>query len=144
MDDHRVGILGLTEAGTTPHVLVTDPMQAVKDYLPELHRVADIIILLSHAGLDVDKKIASELAGIDVIVSGRDKTINSALVVQSTGTLIIHADVSGGSEAGRTIGVAHLSFDKSGRRIKYDWDKIVLTSDLPEDPEMKAWLSTTY
>lgn len=144
MDDHRVGILGLTEAGATPHILVTDPLQAAKDYLPELHRAADIIILLSHAGLDMDKKIASELAGIDVIVSGQAKTVDTALVIQSTGTLIIHADVSGGNEAGRTIGIAHLSFDKAGRRIKHDWNKIVLTSDLPEDPEIKAWLSTTY
>jgi 2',3'-cyclic-nucleotide 2'-phosphodiesterase (5'-nucleotidase family) len=138
--DHRVGILGLTEAGATADVMVTDPIAAAKERLPELQGVADIVIVLSHAGLDTDRLIAEQIPGISLIVSGRGKTVEAAQVVQRTGTLLLHADTPRLAEAGQRIGVAHLSFDQQGRLFKQNWRKVVLTGEMEEDPELKAWL----
>ena len=80
MEDHRVGILGLTEAGSTDEVMATDPIQAAREQIPELRRQADIIIVLSHAGPETDQQIADQVPGIAVIVSGRNQQVKEAVV----------------------------------------------------------------
>lgn len=141
MDGHRIGILGLTEPGATAEVSVTDPLEAARTWLPRVKKQAEIVILLSHAGLESDQKIAQELPGIDVVVSGRNVTINEALVMPDTGTLILHADVSRAGNAGQAIGVAHLSFDALGRLLHHDWTKHILFSEnYAADPEAEKWV----
>lgn len=141
MGGHQVGILGLTEAGSTDYILATDPVEAAQKWVPELRTKADIIIALSHAGLETDKRIAEQVYGIDVIVCGRSVSLDKALIVQQTGTMLVHADTSITGEAGRRIGVAHLSFDREGKLLKQDWTRITLTPDYDEDPEMLRLVS---
>ena len=140
MADHRVGILGLTDAVSVEDVSVTDPLQAAQSWLPELQGKADIIIVLSHAGLEVDQVIAERIPGIDVIVSGRSMTSDVPIIVQRTGTVLLHADTPQIGGAGERVGVAHLSFDKDGHLLRHDWTKIILTSDYAEDSEMNSWM----
>ena len=141
MADHNVGILGLTDPGEASEVSITDPLEAAKKWLPELQRAADIVIVLSHAGLEADKTIAGRVTGIDVIVSGRNMTIQEPLIVSPNGTMIVHADSPRPGYAGEIVGVAHLSFDSAGRLMEHDWAKIVLMSNYDEDPEILDWIA---
>lgn len=143
MADHRVGILGLTDAGGTEEVVTTDPVLAARKWLPRLQRVADIIIILSHAGLDTDQAIAGQLPGIDVIVSGRGGSLKQPILAEPSGTILLHADNAVRGSAGTRLGIAHLSFDKAGSLAEYEWRKIILTSDFGEDPAMAAWVEET-
>ncbi|HUV93284.1 MAG TPA: hypothetical protein VMX14_00450 [Anaerolineae bacterium] len=139
MADHRVGILGLTDAGGTEEVVATDPVLAARKWLPRLQRMADIIILLSHAGLDIDQVIAGQVPGIDVIVSGHTGSLTQPIVSRPSGTILLHADHAVRGSAGTRLGIAHLSFDKAGSLAEYEWRKIILTSEFGEDPEVAAW-----
>jgi 5'-nucleotidase / UDP-sugar diphosphatase len=140
MADHRVGILGLTEAGATPEVTAADPLRAARDRLPELQRQADIIIVLSHAGAEMDWQIAEQLPGIDMLISGGNQTPDPPTVVQTTGTLLVHADAASPGNAGRNVGVGYLTFDRSGRLQKHEWRRAVLDDAFADDPEISAWL----
>ncbi len=144
MADHRVGILGLTDEGFSDYVAMTDPVEAAEKWLPELQGQADIIIVLSHAGLEIDQEIAKRFSGIDLIVSGRNVTIKGPYVSPGTGTVVLHADAPTPGNAGKNVGVARLNFDESGNLVKHEWSKVLLNSDFDEDPEILAWLKSLY
>ena len=140
--DHHVGILGLTEPGSTDAILVGDPAEAVAKWLPEVQGKADIVILLSHAGLETDKLIAEGSTGIDLVVSGGNTTTQEAIVVEGAGTLIVHAEVSSPGHAGRVVGIAQLTFDKTGRLTQHDWRRRWLSDDFKDDPVVSEWLQS--
>jgi len=95
---------------------------------------ADLLILLSHAGLDENKKIAAEFGQIDLIVAGHSQELlkspvkaGNALIVQSGGNL---------QNLGRII----LRFDAKGRLSGYSHDIFPLTNDIPDSPQIAAIL----
>jgi 2',3'-cyclic-nucleotide 2'-phosphodiesterase (5'-nucleotidase family) len=140
MGDHHVAILGLTDSSAVEGVSVADPLKVARDWVPQLRKMADIVILLSHAGVEADHVIAKEVKGIDVIVSGRVKPLGSAVVVPETGTLILHSNSPSTISAGIRIGVAYLSFDGLGRLTSHQWENVVLDSEVDESKEMLEWL----
>jgi len=144
MAEHRVGILGLTDQGFSDYVAISDPVEAAEKWLPELQAQADIIIMLSHTGLEIDQEIAKRFSGIDLIVTGRNVAMKEPYVSPGTGTIIVHADAPTPGNAGKNVGVARLNFDESGNLIKHDWGKVVLNSDFDEDPELLSWLKSLY
>lgn len=72
----RVGILALSyhntdETGSKNNVrglTFTSGIDATRRYLPTLRKVADVVVLLSHQGTAVDRKLAREIEGVDLIV----------------------------------------------------------------------------
>ncbi|WP_070119473.1 bifunctional metallophosphatase/5'-nucleotidase [Bacillus marinisedimentorum] len=49
---------------------VEDPFEMLQDLIMEVREKADIIILLSHLGMNDDRRIAEQMAGIDIILGG--------------------------------------------------------------------------
>jgi 5'-nucleotidase len=76
----RVGLFGLLtrEAATYPAgkeaIDVLDEIATATDVVKKLRAQADVVILLSHCGADIDARIAAEVPGIDVIVGGHSHT----------------------------------------------------------------------
>jgi len=68
----RVGVIGLTAHFAHLYGLlgwkVTEPINELKKWLEPLKAESDIIILLSHLGLNEDESIATEFPNIDVIL----------------------------------------------------------------------------
>lgn len=48
----------------------TNGIETTSRYLPQLRKAADVVVLLSHQGTAVDRKLARELAGVDLIIGG--------------------------------------------------------------------------
>lgn len=71
-------------------VALQDPRQAMKHLVPELRRQADLVVVLSHCGLQADMDLARAVPGIDLIVGGHS---HHALVqpVQVGQTTIVQA-----------------------------------------------------
>jgi 5'-nucleotidase/UDP-sugar diphosphatase len=77
----KIGIIGVVtqdSVNTDPKNIAglkfTPPESALRKYLPELKRQADIIVVLSHCGYPVDRELAATVPGIDVIVGGHTHT----------------------------------------------------------------------
>lgn len=134
----RVGILGLTEPGTTAEVRVGDPLEAAAEWLPALQgEGAEIVVLLSHAGLEADRRIVEALGGIDVVIGGRDGGYQNPMLAE--GALMLRADYASAGNAGRYVGVAHLSFGGDGALVEHGWSQVALRENYAEDPDVAAW-----
>ena len=81
----NVGILGLT-GSEQPMPLrlfddtvvdLLDPVETAKRYVAEMSAQADIIVVLSHLGLDKDEQLAKEVPGIDIIVGGLSRRLTN-------------------------------------------------------------------
>jgi 5'-nucleotidase / UDP-sugar diphosphatase len=51
------------------------PIAVAKRLVPELRRQADLIIAVTHIGVEIDQQLAREVPGIDVIVGGHSHTM---------------------------------------------------------------------
>jgi len=140
---HNVAIIGLTASvptGSTEFSLVP-PVDAVRDYVKKVQSQADIIILLSDAGMDTNQSIAEQVPGISIIISGGDEPIGDPRQT-ATGTLIVQADQSIQGEAGRSIGVLKAQFDPMGHLTQHNWQSTLLDSSIADDPDMAAWAAS--
>jgi 2',3'-cyclic-nucleotide 2'-phosphodiesterase (5'-nucleotidase family) len=86
---------------------VLDPAIAVRQAIDELGRNfnVNIIIVLSHMGLDADSALAEEVGDIDVIIGGHSHTVLAA-PRRVNGTIIAQA-----GERGQWLGRIDASFD---------------------------------
>ena len=96
---------------------------------------AEVIVLLSHNGFDVDQKLASNLNNVDVILTGHTHdAIPKAIKIKNT--LIL----SSGSH-GKYLGRIDLKVE-GGKVVDYSSNLIPIFSEVIEpDPEMSALIS---
>ena len=138
--DHKTAIIGLTnqeaanEAGGA--IIVLDPLEALKDYVAQVSEEADVIIVLSHLGTEMDLQLADEVQGIDLIVGGMSRDVlDPPMWIEASGTVIAQAGYQG-----RWIGVVSLETDSQGKVAGHGGQVVVLTEEFADDPEMRAFL----
>ncbi|MDT0634084.1 thiosulfohydrolase SoxB [Spectribacter hydrogenoxidans] len=100
---------------------------------------AQVVILLSHNGMDVDLKLASNVTGLDAILGGHTHdAVPRPQVVKNDGGETI---VANGGSNGKFLGV--LDFDVADGKIR-DWQYRLLpvfADMLPADPDMDALIT---
>ena len=99
---------------------------------------AQVVVLLSHNGMDVDLKLASRIRGLDAILGGHTHDgVPAPTIVANPGgkTLVTNAGSNG-----KFLGV--LDFDvKNGRIADFRYRLLpVFSRLLPADPEMSAYI----
>jgi 2',3'-cyclic-nucleotide 2'-phosphodiesterase (5'-nucleotidase family) len=130
----------LTGRAELPEVEVRDPIDSVQPIVEKLQGQADVFVLLSHAGLEVNRQIAAKVPQIDLIVSGGKQNYTTAPEVVADGPPIVHADAASPGHAGRRVGIGTWWFDEKGRLIGQEWRTVPLGPEIPDDPEMAAWV----
>ncbi len=138
-----VGMIGLTtpELVTGSHpknvrdLIVDDPLELAKKLAPRHDAMSDLLIVLSHCGVAVDKQLAREMPGVDVIVGGHDHELFTDPLVEN-GVMIVQA-----GEHSEYLGRLDLEVsDDKAKLIRYKVYPI--TPDLPEDRIAKARLDS--
>ncbi|MBN1639703.1 MAG: hypothetical protein JXA09_00615 [Anaerolineae bacterium] len=137
---YRVALIGLTGVAEVAGVEIVDPLEAVQPVVASLADHADIVVLISHAGLDVNEEIARTVAGIDVIVSGGGQRMTMVLASFGEGTAIVHADVAMPGHAGRRLGVGTFRFDAEAQLRGSQWESRALTPDVADDLALLRWV----
>ncbi|XP_072934338.1 apyrase-like isoform X2 [Epargyreus clarus] len=150
----QIGIIGLITPETkisskSQGVIFLDPIQVVyKEAQMLTDKHVDIIIVLSHCGLEVDKEIAKTAGkNIDVIVGGHSHSLlwngespsNEEIsgpypvLVETESTdhkvLIVTA-----SAFTKYLGNLTVYFDKNGELQSYEGSPVFLNRSIPEDP----------
>jgi sulfur-oxidizing protein SoxB len=99
---------------------------------------AQIVVVLSHNGMDVDLKMASRVRGIDVILGGHTHDgVPQPSVVRNTGGITL---VTNAGSNGKFLAVLDLDV-KAGAIGDYRYRLLpVFANLLPGDPEMAAYI----
>lgn len=90
IDKIRIGFFGLTRRAIDEKLVeregiaMKDPLAAAKDTVQRLKKRADMVILLSDLGQDMDRKIAAEVEDIDFIMESRDIAFGYSQKLQNT------------------------------------------------------------
>ncbi|PAK49402.1 bifunctional UDP-sugar hydrolase/5'-nucleotidase [Paenibacillus sp. 7541] len=84
-----IGIIGATAAFSGFYQLLgwdaLEPEQAIAEQVRELRDKTDLIIVLSHLGLTIDKRLAENVDGIDVILGGHTHhVLEEPLIIERT------------------------------------------------------------
>ncbi len=140
MAGKTVVIVGLTGKADIPGVEIRDPLTAAEAAIAQVRAQADVIILLSHAGLETNQQIAQALHELSLIVSGGGTLMTRQYEQPGDGAAIVHADVPAPGHAGRRIGAGVWLLGQEGRIEQGWWENIALTPLFPDDPEMSAWV----
>ncbi|MDF2680060.1 MAG: multifunctional 2,3-cyclic-nucleotide 2-phosphodiesterase/5-nucleotidase/3-nucleotidase [Brevibacillus sp.] len=79
----------LTHPNNVKGLTFKSPVEVAKTVIPELKKEADHVVVVSHIGVDVDREIAKNVEGIDLIVGGHSHTplktpevVNGTYIVQ--------------------------------------------------------------
>jgi len=146
IDGVKVGIFGLSTPETTfkthpknvEGLTFADPVEEAKVMVNELKDKADVIIALSHLGMDKSSKVtsvkvASEVPGIDVIIDGHSHT------TLEEGQLVGNTLISSTGEYDKNLGVVELTIkngkvtDKKASLVNKE-----ATADVVADEELTA------
>ncbi|MGE5702971.1 MAG: bifunctional metallophosphatase/5'-nucleotidase [Clostridia bacterium] len=79
----------LTHPDNVKGLTFKNPVEVAKELVPKLKKDADHVIIVSHIGIEVDREIAKNVPGIDLIVGGHSHTplktpevVNGTYIVQ--------------------------------------------------------------
>jgi len=139
----RAGILGLITPDTAQlahpdkiaGITFSDPVAEGSKLAPDMKRDSDIFIALTHTGVEMDKRLAQQVPGLDVIIGGHDHiALPEPLVVN--GVLICQAQYRG-------LFLGRLDLRIDGKKVvKVGGGLIPVTEDLPEDQEVKQMVAS--
>ena len=97
--------------------------------MKKLKKEADYIVCLSHIGFDIDKAIAKEIDGIDLILSGYSvRKDDKPLKINNT--LIIQTDYDA-----KYAGIITIIFEDN-KYNDYYFQNVALDKKYPEDPDV--------
>ena len=143
-----LGLIGLTPVDTDelsspgPNVIFTDPVDAVQAEVDKL--TADgvnKIIVLSHSGYNVDKRVAAETTGVDVIVGGHDNSLLSNTIEGARGpypTMVGNTAIVQAYAYGKFLGELNVRFDDTGVILEAVGEPISMDAAVAEDEGTKA------
>ncbi len=113
----RIGFLGLTTPRSTSYPQtkgwqITDPIAAAREWIPIARKECDILIAMTHDGVDSDEKLAAQTTGLDAIIGGDSHTfLYGALVVKNSAGVGVPIVQDG--EFGVDLGQFDLRFDRN-------------------------------
>ena len=112
--------------GTTVNQDIISMAQKAVDSL--LKEKCDLIIALTHIGIELDRQLAKKIAGIDIIVGGHDHQY----FYETCGNTIIVQD----GARGEYLGVLRFTFT-DGEIVNPTWEKILLDSTVGYEPKIR-------
>lgn len=139
----RVVVVGLTTPDTPgisssgPNLRFTDPLEAANRAVWEARREGPAtVVVLSHLGLAQDRRLAAEVAGVDVILGGHSHTLVAPPVLvegPDRPVTIVQAGAFG-----RWLGRLDLDLAADGRVALAVQQMREMTANIPEDAAVAA------
>lgn len=135
----NIGIIGLTVHYIALYKLlgwnIKDPLVILRESLDELKNKTDMIVLMSHLGINDDEQIARDFPEVDVLLGGHThhllengKRINNTLLCCA-------------QKYGNYIGHVTLKIDTDQKKLIESTANVIPTKSLPESKEMNEILS---
>lgn len=140
----KFGIIGLTPEDTgelaSPgkNISFSDPVPAVQAQVEALiQQGINKIIVLSHSGYQIDKHVAANTTGVDVIVGGHTNTLLSNTNERAVGpypTMVGSTAVVQAAAYGKYLGELTVSFNDAGEVVEASGEPILIDGGVAEKP----------
>jgi len=114
------------------YIKFTDPRPLIKGFVEQFRKEADLLVVLSHAGVEEDRRLAQEVPGLDVIVGAHSQTFMTDPGREGD-TVIVQAAADG-----QYLGKLVLKFGENGKPAIDAYELIPLTKNVPDDPDVAA------
>jgi len=147
----KIGLVGLTPQDTAElaspgdNISFIDPVIAVQAEVDRLEAEGiNKIIVLSHSGYELEKRVAAETTGVDVIVGGHSHTLLSNTDENAAGpypTMVGNTAIVTARSYGRYLGELNVTFDDDGKVIEAVGEPILIDASVAEDAAVKARVS---
>ena len=149
----KVGVVGVANEETAqlanpgPELVFSDATEPLRQAVKDLNtQGADIVIALTHVGLDRDKELAAAVDGIDVIVGGHSHSLLSNSDPKAAGPYpVVEKSPSGRpvlivqAEAwGKYLGELSVDFDAKGVPTAWSGAPLLLDASRPQNPMLLA------
>jgi 5'-nucleotidase/UDP-sugar diphosphatase len=141
----KVGVFGIVgedairSMGETGDMQFLDQQETARQMVNELRKQgADVIVDLSHSGVEEDRELAREVTGIDIIVGGHSHTVLFEPVLQGS-TIIVQAGA-----LGEYLGQLELAYNPDIGKVRVRNEKdgqpflIPIDSSFAPDPQTEA------
>ena len=147
----KIGLIGLTPQDTPDlaspgkNITFTDPSDAVQGEVDKL--TADgvtKIIVMSHSGFAVDKVVAANTTGVDVIVGGHSNTLLSNTQERAVDVYPVMVGDTAIVQAyayGKFLGELNVTFDDAGVITEAKGEPIIIDGQVAEDDTIVARVS---
>jgi 5'-nucleotidase len=129
-----VNTLTLLEDSVLNDIKILEYTNCINNLIPLLRKEVDLIVLLSHCGLEEDKQIAKQINGINIIVGGHSQDL-ILQPIRIGSTLIVQA-----GKDGSYVGKLDLQIEKTGKGIKiyrYKNKLVLLDKKVPVKKEIQ-------
>jgi len=143
----KIGLIGLTPQDTAElaspgkNVIFTDPVDAVQAEVDKLtEQGVNKIVVLSHSGLNVDRRVAENTTGVDVIVGGHDNSLLSNTIEDAKGPYPVMVGDTAIVQAyaySKFLGELNVTFDDDGKIVEAMGEPILLDASVTEDAATK-------
>ena len=144
----KIGMIGLTPEDTDElaspgdNITFSDPVAAVQGEVDALTaQGVNKIIVLSHSGFGVDKRVAAETTGVDVIVGGHSNTFLSNTSDRAEGpypTMVGSTALVSAYAYGKFLGELNVTFNDAGEIIEAIGEPIIMDGAVVEDDQTVA------
>jgi 2',3'-cyclic-nucleotide 2'-phosphodiesterase (5'-nucleotidase family) len=142
----RVGVIGLLSEDT-PRMTTTanwdgcsvePPIAAAKRLVPEVRAKADLVVLLTHVGVEADAAIAGAVPGIDLVVGGHSHTELKEALWAPCGDRKV--PIVQAFRYGERVGIVDFDWDPSERAMRGFRSRLVTidAATMPNAPDVKA------
>jgi 5'-nucleotidase len=137
----RIGLIGATANFSDFYILmgwdVSHPLEAIAEQVKRIRSEADIIVVMSHLGLPLDRRMAQEIPGIDLILGGHTHHL------LEEPEMIGDTSVCATGKFGEYIGRIDIKVDAATKRPSFR-AQCVPTAGLQEDEEAAAIIARYY
>ncbi len=137
----RIGVLGLTiGSNTPPYIVWNDPFESARQAVNELKPKTDFIVALTHLSIEEDKKLASLVPDINIILGGHEHT---NMMFKIGETIISKADGNA-----RTVFVHRVRWSSSKKSLNIVSELKTIDKSIPDDPAtakvVNDWTTRAY
>ena len=126
-------------------MLHTDQVTTVRQVARRLRRYVDLVVVLSHAGIEFDEQMAAQIAEVDVIIGGHthEEVFEPRLIANNPGIGICNNGLDGtivvqAGEHGTFLGRLDLLVNEQGQIASYSGRLEKITAEYEPKPDDKV------
>jgi 2',3'-cyclic-nucleotide 2'-phosphodiesterase (5'-nucleotidase family) len=139
----KIAIIGLTSPSVetiiasdqilASQIRVEDPIAIAKKLVPELQKEADLVVVLSHLGINRDKELASQVKGISIIIGAHNRKVINPPEILDNEIPLVQVGYQGD-----ILGIERISYSGPETQVKIKNENISLNSSIESDQSMSA------